>query len=519
MSDLGSRLRGLAGRAPAPSPDLAPVARRAKGLRFRRRGGAAVATVVVAALGVAAPLALLSGVDHPVKPRPPGPGTSASPTASTSAQVIHDFGLSLPLPDGWDGRVYFNPDEAGPTMQAASLQLRPIGAQDDDLASATRGDMGPDDIVVVLQELSDLCPCASFLHADLPVSLTVFPDGGGQEGVDRHHSAGRLTFTTGGRWFDLRVEIGSSPPPQELADQASRVLAGLQIEPSETPSSRSGWKTHLNPLNGMSIDVPETWVVRNDLVPSLLEPKIVIAAGNYARLYQGGDCGPDNALADLPPDGVLLWVLRYDRPNGRAPYEFRPRGESVDLGPLLGPFECIGRRTYLVLFRDGGGFFQAHVVLGPDAPDALRDEAAEALATFAAPEDPAVEAELAACRSGGPWTVCPDAAWLYRAAGDAGFAGNGDTGSALMFAGRGAEFYLWSTEESDHATAGQDGYEEVARVGDTVVLGDGVRLTWQTQGFSVWVEAGPHEDSELPTSDALADLVRATEATPFVPDR
>src|SRR6266540_3891063 len=129
-------------------------------------------------------------------------------------------------------------------------------------------------------------------------------------------SAGRLTFENGGRWLDLRVEIGSSPPPQELVDRANGVLAGLGIEPSETPAPRDGWKTHVNPLNGISIHVPQDWVVRNDLVPALLEPHIVLGAGNYP-LSTGGDCGPDNALADLPSDGVLLWILRYDRPDGR----------------------------------------------------------------------------------------------------------------------------------------------------------------------------------------------------------
>ncbi len=517
MNDPGSRLRALAGRAPAPTPDLAPVARRAQRLRFRRRAGAAVATMVVIALGVAAPLALLSNVDHPANPHP-GTGTSASPPASTSTHVVGDFGLALPVPDGWDGRAYFNPDEAGPTLQAASLDLRPIGSADDDLASATRRAMGPDDIVVVLQDLSDQCPCAGFAPADLPVSVSILPGGGGEEGVDQSHSAGRLTFENGGRWLDLRVEIGSSPPPQELVDRANGVLAGLGIEPSETPAPRDGWKTHVNPLNGISIHVPEDWVVRNDLVPSLLEPHIVLGAGNYP-MNQGGDCGPDNALAALPPDGVALWILQYREPNARAPYEFRPQTTDVDLGPELGPFECIGRTTHLVLFRNPGGLFQAHVVFGPDAPPSLRAAAADAIASFRAPPDPDMEALLAKCGTGGPWTTCPDAAWLYKAASDAGFVTNGDTGSALQFAGRGAEFTLWSTDGSDHATDGQDGYHQVALIGETVVLGDGVRLTWQTQGFSVWVEAGPHETSRPPAGEALTDLVRSTLEVPFVQDQ
>jgi hypothetical protein len=69
---------------------------------------------------------------------------------------------------------------------------------------------------------------------------------------------------------------------------------------------------------------------------------------------------------------MLLWLFEYVDRRQRDPKDFRRRPEHFELGALQGPFECIGRKTYLILFRQQRRFFQIHVVLGSKAPGSLR---------------------------------------------------------------------------------------------------------------------------------------------------
>src|SRR5919108_5086788 len=45
----------------------------------------------------------------------------------------------------------------------------------------------------------------------------------------------------------------------------------------------------------------------------------------------------------------------------------------------------------------------------------------------------------------GPWTLCPEAAWTRRIVEEAGYNIIGNTGSALLAAGRGYEYSIWTT--------------------------------------------------------------------------
>src|SRR5205823_2647315 len=144
--------------------------------------------------GITVPLLVL----FPLAQHEPSPGSAASSTR------VSGEGLSIDLRDGWDGRIFYNPDAGERVLQFANLPLDPVppAGPEDDLASRTRGGMGPGDVVVVLRELT-YCPCAGFEHRDLPVSVTPIGGGGGIEGVDPTHAFGRVRFENGGRYFDL----------------------------------------------------------------------------------------------------------------------------------------------------------------------------------------------------------------------------------------------------------------------------------------------------------------------------
>jgi hypothetical protein len=119
----------------------------------------------------------------------------------------------------------------------------------------------------------------------------------------------------------------------------------------------------------------------------------------------------------------------------------------------------------------------------------------------------------------GPWTVCPQAKWVRRVVARAGYRVVGDTGSALVAAGRGRSFYIHATglgasgERLGRARR-DEGYSLLFRIDGVAVYGDGVRETWVASGFSFWVSAGPRGDAVAPRAAELASLVRASRAIP-----
>jgi hypothetical protein len=117
----------------------------------------------------------------------------------------------------------------------------------------------------------------------------------------------------------------------------------------------------------------------------------------------------------------------------------------------------------------------------------------------------------------GPWTECPEAAWVERIAERAGFRIVDETGSALVASGRGWSFYIWATdvEEPLAEVAERESWRPLGRRAGVVVYGDDdLWRWWSVQGFVVWTHAGPFEDSEAPDLEGLTSLIRASQAVP-----
>lgn len=82
------------------------------------------------------------------------------------------------------------------------------------------------------------------------------------------------------------------------------------------------------------------------------------------------------------------------------------------------------------------------------------------------------------------------------------------TGSALLIPSEGlSQRFFWAARAMGPPDPAYSPYDELPRVGDTLIFGDHVRLVWQVQGRSVWVEPPP--DCAL-----LTKLVRLTRALP-----
>jgi hypothetical protein len=119
----------------------------------------------------------------------------------------------------------------------------------------------------------------------------------------------------------------------------------------------------------------------------------------------------------------------------------------------------------------------------------------------------------------GPWTACPEAAWVQQLAERAGYSITGKTGSALIAEGQGAGFYIWATEAAPEAIielSRREKWSPFGTVEGVQVYGDeSVWRWWVVENFVFWLQAGPYEESQLPSLDEMASLVRASESVPL----
>jgi hypothetical protein len=280
------------------------------------------------------------------------------------------------------------------------------------------------------------------------------------------------------------------------------------------PPAQSGWAWRVDQVAGVAIQAPKGWTFKTAVV-GVAEPTALIALGT-GSIPSGGDCAPTAAIRALPKDGVLLWVLEYRNPE--TPYEFPPRRARFDLGPLLGPFECVGERTHLVSFRQAGRFFQVHVMFGPEAAATLRADAVAALSSLT--PEPRGASTQQQCQQGG-WIYCPEAAWVFQIINQADYFHWGNTGKAIEAGPKGgpetAKVNIWATKAEPGGL--QTRYRLVAVAEGVTIYGDSTTLVWRAQGLDVRVQPGAGSRAALPSGKALDRLVKASLQTPFLDDR
>lgn len=157
---------------------------------------------------------------------------------------------------------------------------------------------------------------------------------------------------------------------------ASQVaLRDTAIPPSTSPSAPvgdhshpascpEGWVNHSNPAQKLSVCTPAHWSFESRGPAGLVDPNIDFEVGSW-RFRSKGACAPTGALLHVPAHGVFYFGYEY--PHGGNKQGFAPRPPHFALGRLSGPFECLGVKTYLILFRQHHRYFQIHVKLGREA--------------------------------------------------------------------------------------------------------------------------------------------------------
>jgi hypothetical protein len=109
---------------------------------------------------------------------------------------------------------------------------------------------------------------------------------------------------------------------------------------------------------------------------------------------------------------------------------------------------------------------------------------------------------------GGDACTTPTLCWSRKVALEAGFRIAGSSGSAWIVKGRNRSFYFWATRSANDLRA--EGYRVVRRLAGVEILTDGVRLVWRLRRATIWIEAGPTEDSIASKPGELAELIAAS---------
>lgn len=114
---------------------------------------------------------------------------------------------------------------------------------------------------------------------------------------------------------------------------------------------------------------------------------------------------------------------------------------------------------------------------------------------------------------GGDPCTRPAECWSREVALEAGYRIAGSTGSAWIVKGGGRSFYFWATSRASDSHRGglhREGYRVVRRIGDVAIFTDGLNLAWRVRRATVWIQAGPTEDSDSPQPRELGPLVKTS---------
>jgi hypothetical protein len=122
--------------------------------------------------------------------------------------------------------------------------------------------------------------------------------------------------------------------------------------------------------NGVTFRYPSGWDVAGFSTTNSPR-RLAIASYAIPEDAVEGDCGGLRAVELLPPAGALVLLIDY----GSELRSFPPRPEELALSEgAFAEYECFGAST-LFRFQVSDRALQAHVVLGPDTSDGMRDRA------------------------------------------------------------------------------------------------------------------------------------------------
>jgi len=202
--------------------------------RQRRRVRVVGVTLAVFLMSAAIllPLLTLSGLRED--------GVIPSATPPSEEVTLDEGGVRLTVPEGWHARSDFL---SGYTRKILQIATFPLPSLSDHEATSARSLIGADDVLIVIVEHQDPCtggdPMFPRISPPLTIALEDFdsphevcdPPLPSLRDIPARHALARKTFELERRLFDLRVEFGTDPPPEQLVSEVNRILRSFEVGP------------------------------------------------------------------------------------------------------------------------------------------------------------------------------------------------------------------------------------------------------------------------------------------------
>ena len=149
--------------------------------------------------------------------------------------TLASLGLSVTLPNGWDGRIYQRraatietQATTHPVLHAANF---PLPMERGDFGSGAVERMGPDHVFVVLLEHHPATATTALFQQQgmaLPLGTDCFSPAGLQRTLPGQSGA-QFFFNEKGRAYSLYVVLGSHAQREQLVPLANSVLQTVEI--------------------------------------------------------------------------------------------------------------------------------------------------------------------------------------------------------------------------------------------------------------------------------------------------
>lgn len=331
--------------------------------RMRKQGCAAAAALSVLIL-----LVVLPGCG----------GERIGPEASSDAPArsVGIDGVSIQLPAGWDAYTrWLGPDKTVAEIWAASGRFVESPPRPD-FPHETLAALPEDGIAVEIVAQPPQVDSASWpLLAQISLADGYFLADGYEGQPGPHVSSQIIEARLANRALYVQVFFGRTRPDAAMRASANRVLATL-FRPREVVEG--DLVRFEDPAVGISGRYPQGWY-RERALTRQSDPREVLTLATYPLRggAEAGECAPNTARADMPPDGTFIWLLEY-RPFGGDAWprllreRFPPRPEHFELrrSDLSddNPW-CFSGFGYTTTFRAADRPFQLLVAFGGQPTD------------------------------------------------------------------------------------------------------------------------------------------------------
>jgi hypothetical protein len=301
--------------------------------------------------------------------------TQASATAAREEgrDLEHD-GISVELPQGWNGRVLAL-DYPVAVLQAANFEFAPPGVE------LPPGEEDPIKAMSAAHALVMISRCGIVGYEEPPRpaparlsldALRFLPHG--HPRLPAGHAFAHGSFDFSGRCLRVEADFGSDAPDRALAAQVDAVLGSLLVGAGVLPQSFEDSEA------GLAGPLPEGWHVIRTQLTAVVFPRQVLALASFPLRQSTPDpgCIPATAREQLPAGGAVVVFLDYGDAPEPVAAEFPARPQRFRLPSEPEPYECYGL-GHAVRFSESGRQLQAQVLLGEEAGPARRAELAEIL--------------------------------------------------------------------------------------------------------------------------------------------